>query len=90
MGRWDDKTTFKFVAAYLKHECLWNTNSDLYKNKALKADAIYDLDQTMGIRDFHEKEIKIKIKSIRYIQFLHIFVYTKLNSTCLDQLTARS
>lgn len=83
MGRWDDKTTFKFVAAYLKHECLWNTNSDLYKNKALKADAIYDLDQTMGIRDFHEKQIKIKIKSIRstYCQELKKIKESELSGT---------
>ncbi|KAF5298989.1 hypothetical protein FQA39_LY11621 [Lamprigera yunnana] len=63
--RWSDDTTTKFVEHYLKHECLWNIKSVAYKNKQIKNSAYEDLEKTMNISGFKEKEIKSKIKNLR-------------------------
>lgn len=63
--RWSEDTTTKFVEHYLKHECLWNIKSDAYKNKQIKNSAYEDLEKTMNISGFKEKEIKSKIKNLR-------------------------
>ncbi|KAF5296251.1 hypothetical protein FQA39_LY12588 [Lamprigera yunnana] len=63
--RWSEDTTTKFVEHYLKHECLWNIKSVAYKNKQIKNSAYEDLEKTMNISGFKEKEIKSKIKNLR-------------------------
>lgn len=72
--RWNEDTTLKFVGYYLQHECLWNVKSELYKNKQSKQSAYVNLENEMDIPGFREKEIKMKIKSIRLVlTFLFIF-----------------
>lgn len=70
--RWSEETTFKFVSEYVEHECLWNIKSPNYKNKQMKQSAYLDLEKTMNIPGFGEKEIKLKIKNIRLVLFLFI------------------
>lgn len=65
MTRWSNETTYKFVSAYVERECLWNINSPLYKHRAAKDAAIYEIENLMGIEGFNKKEIKQKIKNIR-------------------------
>ncbi|XP_012547131.1 uncharacterized protein LOC101740234 [Bombyx mori] len=63
--RWSEETSLKFVSKYVHHECLWNIKSPHYKNKQMKLSAYLDLENTMNIPGFGEKEIKLKIKNIR-------------------------
>lgn len=65
MSRWNEDTTFQFVSEYLKYEALWNVKSELYKNRQAKQAAYANLEETMNIPGFTQKEIKIKIKNIR-------------------------
>lgn len=73
--RWSEETTFKFVSEYVEHECLWNIKSPNYKNKQMKQSAYLDLEKTMNIPGFGEKEIKLKIKNIRLVLFFVYFKY---------------
>ncbi|CAH2098281.1 unnamed protein product [Euphydryas editha] len=84
--RWSEETTFKFVSKYVEHECLWNTKSPYYKNKQIKQSAYLDLENTMNIPGFGEKEIKLKIKNIRstYSQELKKIKDTKISGAGTD------
>lgn len=73
--RWSEETTLKFVSKYLEHECLWNIKSPHYKNKQMKQSAYMELENTMNIPGFGEKEIKLKIKNIRLVYtFISYFI----------------
>lgn len=63
--RWSEETTLKFVSHYLEYECLWNINSPYHKHKQTKQSAIRELEKTMNIPGFGEKQIRLKIKNIR-------------------------
>lgn len=67
MFRWNEDTTLKFVSKYLEYECLWNVKSEHYRNKQMRQSAYADLEKTMNLPEFGEKEIKAKIKNIRLV-----------------------
>ena len=79
-SRWSEDITIRFITKYLEHQCLWNIKSPQYKNKQIKQRAYADLEKTMDIPGFGEKEIKAKIKNIRYLHivFQSVFVSVRL------------
>jgi hypothetical protein len=87
--RWSEEITMKFVELYLQHECLWNTKSALYKNKNAKQSAYVGLEKGINIPGFGEKEIKMKIRSIRLVLNFLIILYInyKLSFIILSRAT---
>lgn len=65
MQRWSEDVTVKFVKKYLQHECLWNVQNLSYRNKQMKKLACVDIAKMMNLPHFGEKEVKMKIKSLR-------------------------
>ncbi|XP_068201032.1 uncharacterized protein [Palaemon carinicauda] len=64
-ARWSVVTTVKFLHAYKSHECLWNTNCDLYLLREARKAAIADLAFQMGMSGLDNDAIKAKIRLMR-------------------------
>ncbi|KAF8789743.1 hypothetical protein HNY73_007660 [Argiope bruennichi] len=64
-----DSGTSKFLSLYREHECLWNADSDSYKNKNLKRKALETMTEAIsseiGLQDRTPELVKAKIKSLR-------------------------
>lgn len=65
MSRWNEDTTLRFVREYRERECLWNTRTNIYKNKQAREGAYKEIEKIMGIEGFGVPEIKNKIKALR-------------------------
>lgn len=64
-NKWSENTTINFVEEYMNHECLWNVNNPLYKNKQCRDSAYSTLAETMNMSGFGVPEVKTKIKNLR-------------------------
>lgn len=64
-GKWTEESTLKFVELYRDHECLWNTQLLVYRNKQARATAIKSIVNEMNITGFNDVDVKNKIKNLR-------------------------
>lgn len=55
----------EFVKIYRKHECLWNPEHALYKNRGARIAALEEFSREFGVEGYGPKEIKNKIKNLR-------------------------
>ncbi|KAL1140262.1 hypothetical protein AAG570_000194 [Ranatra chinensis] len=55
----------KFLELYRDAECLWNTNSEMYKDRNARDDALTKICYEMNIDGFGIREVAQKIKNIR-------------------------
>jgi len=78
-NKWSENTTINFVEEYMNHECLWNVNNPLYKNKQCRDSAYSTLAETMNMSGFGVPEVKTKIKNLRstYSQELKKYLIRK-------------
>jgi len=63
-NKWSENTTINFVKEYMNHECLWNVNNPLYKNKQCHDSVYSTLAETMNISGFGVPDVKTKIKNL--------------------------
>lgn len=63
--RFTPEQTLQLVMLYREHECLWNFNSDDYKNVDLRKNALIQMCSDLNIKGFTVEDLKIKIKTIR-------------------------
>lgn len=57
--------TIQFVELYRNAECLWKINSETYKDRNVRDEALKHICNEMGINGFGVREVAQKIKNIR-------------------------
>jgi len=71
-ARWNDELTYKYVELYKEHECLWNTNSTLYKRKDARQSALEEIVRKMGLENFTTEDAKQRVSlRVTYQQESH-------------------
>ena len=63
--KWRNERIESFLDYYRNYDCLWNTSSNLYKNKIVRENAYGKLCADMRIPELTIADIKNKIKIIR-------------------------
>lgn len=88
MSKWSDMDTFTFLDLYQRHECLWNTKIESYKNHTARTLAIEKIIEEFGKPDFSIYDVKTKIKSIRtaYSRELAKIKQSAMSGTSLEEL----
>jgi len=64
--------TMQFVALYRDAECLWKINSEIYKDRNARDEALKHICNEMGINGFGIREVAQKIKNIRSAYYQEI------------------
>lgn len=78
-NKWTEDTSVKFVELYREHECLWNSNLLVYRNKQARDAAIKKLVEEMGIEGFGAVDAKNKIKNLRSTYMQEVAKIKKAN-----------
>ncbi|KAJ0179130.1 hypothetical protein K1T71_004842 [Dendrolimus kikuchii] len=63
--KWRVEQTPMFLEHFKNYPTLWNFKTDGYKNRVLRAKAMRALIQDLNIEGVNERDVKLKIKSIR-------------------------
>lgn len=69
-NRWSPDKIIRFFETYEQLSCLWDVNSDLYKNREARDDAYLKMAQAMDCDSI--ESVKFKIRSLRNAYILEL------------------
>ncbi|XP_046973937.1 uncharacterized protein LOC124540412 [Vanessa cardui] len=85
--KWSDNIMSRFLELYQQYECLWNNNTEVYKNRDARESAIQKIINELNLK-MTEADIKNKIKSIRtmYRRELLLIIKSKKSGAAPDDV----